>query len=191
MSTISSRFTDLPQELKDQVFQELWIQDGHLFLAPVSLQYHAPDNDKSLIQILLDYDKPHPQNRYKKVLPKWLLTNKATYDKGLKQLLSKATLSWQEHLHLGATPKKMPWLDMHTAGAFTFRFDFYKWSPRIHNLEPYPWVDKHIQHVVQRLSLAIQTLNFTSKYYFSEYRFYGSSLWIIDLPVLNAQLDNL
>jgi hypothetical protein len=187
MATTSSPFTDLVKELKDMVFHELWIEHSHLVLALASLQYPAPDN--SLMQILLDYDEPHPQHRYKEGLPKWLLTSKATYDKGLKQMLSKAILSWPAHLHLGTRPKKMPCLDIHAAEAFTFRFDFYKWSPRIHPLHPHLWIGKHIRHVAQRLNAGIKTVNFALKYPFSEYLHPGQ--WEFRLPILNAQLDKL
>lgn len=81
----------LPQELRDQVFHELWK------LAPVVLLNQK--NADTSVPIILSYGSRtttsiYSQNVYG--LPKWLLASKAILNDGLRQLLRNAAWEWYE-----------------------------------------------------------------------------------------------
>lgn len=91
------RFMDLPQELKDMMFHELWLQTPTILFKLDSVQ----DQDDMEVQL-------HYGGSVKNVtgLPEWLFTNKAILEKGLKILHANSTLCWREPLsynHRGST----------------------------------------------------------------------------------------
>jgi hypothetical protein len=115
----------LPQELQDIVYDELWEEDGHMVLAPTSLKERWPDRPPG--RVLLDYGQP--AGYYHIGLPQWLMTNVAMFQKGLKQLLTKSTLAWNEtQMRRQNKLKPSPWLDFSSCTHYTPTFNSSAWA---------------------------------------------------------------
>jgi hypothetical protein len=149
-------FMALPQELQDIVYDELWEEDGHMVLAPTSLKERWPDRPPG--RVLLDYGQPAGYHHIG--LPQWLMTNVAMFQKGLKQLLTKSTLAWNEtQMRRQNKLKPSPWLDFSSCTQLHAHFQLFSLGG--FGYELHDGVEKRLQQLAVILSPNLKTLNIT------------------------------
>jgi hypothetical protein len=83
-------FMDLLQEIKDMVYNEVWNDSNSMVFTPKSLQ--PQNSSQSPCRVVLRYGESL-QDHISPGLPEWVMTNRAFYEKGLKQLLARAKFS--------------------------------------------------------------------------------------------------
>jgi hypothetical protein len=97
---------DLPQELRDMVFDELWLMSkGIVFGLP------RPDGSEHGYQVKLHCKGSLNQETGVRGLPLWLLVNKAIYAQALKQLRSHAMFVCHTDVRTYGCIKVLPILD--------------------------------------------------------------------------------
>jgi len=90
---VTSRLLNMPQELKDLIFHELWE------LGPdIRLRQKTPDHTLAGIDVLitLSYGSPQTDQPYSIGLPIWLMTSRAILADGLRQLYRHAIWKWDD-----------------------------------------------------------------------------------------------
>jgi hypothetical protein len=117
-------FMDLLQEIKDMVYNEVWNDSNSMVFTPNSLQ--PQNSSQSPCRVVLRYGESL-QDHISPGLPEWVMTNRAFYEKGLKQLLARAKFSWYQDSALpaprgGLKPKSLPWLNVSQIKELHFHF---------------------------------------------------------------------
>jgi hypothetical protein len=117
-------FMDLPQEIKDMVYDEVWNDSNSMVFTPKSLQ--TQNSSQSPCRIVLRYGGS-PPDHISPGLPEWVMTNRAIFENGLKQLLARAKFSWYQDNALpaprrGLAPESLPWLNVSQIKELHFHF---------------------------------------------------------------------
>jgi len=175
-------FMELPQELQDMVYDEVWKEDGHILVAPTALKdmYHN--------QLQLDYEESI--GSHTDGLPQWLLTNKAIYEKGLKQLRAKSKLSWTNALpHKKKMSSWLPEDDVTAAAEFNIQLEYVmSLANWLHQDDHTPLkIENQIRKLALKLNPDLEVLNITISVGIDDTVYDDMKPWFVDLPYLETQ----
>ncbi|KAJ4345113.1 hypothetical protein N0V95_005926 [Ascochyta clinopodiicola] len=155
---ISHTLINIPREIRDMIYDELWEQTPRIKL--------PKDNAVSLDSFELCYNSQTPDDTFQAGLPQWLLCSSATLKEGLKQLLARAewSLFWEPKSRLSHTRCHRVWfsnvtnLTLRTEQFNTFRGPTFR-EPLMRVMTPWPTFIAPSQIVKLLPNLKALTLN--------------------------------